>query len=127
MRGQSLVAGKGHGTPRNAVQPAPVGHGVAIDKPHGQEHLYEVLPGGQKIARLVEQAMAKPCPGQDAYETVQEEGLEVLRLDPLVAIEPLDDKVGQRQASKPAQPIPAHVERAHVQGRGRRVPYYEVE
>ena len=84
----------------------------------GEQHLNRMR---EEIARLVEQAMAQARADEDADEAVEEERVELLGRNLLLAVEAIDNEIGQRQSQTPHQRIPTYFYRAKRQGylRGR--------
>jgi hypothetical protein len=100
----------------------PAAIGVLTD---GQQHLNEMVPTGEKIAWLVEDAMSQACSYKDAYEAVQKERLKLLVGQLLLSVQVLDNKVCQQQSYQPAGGIPAYGKRTKIEYYCIRIPIYK--
>ena len=87
----------------------PVAHGVLL---HGQHHLHGMA---QEVLGLVEQAVAQAGTDEYAEEAVEDQGVELLLGDALLAEQPVLQQIHREEADGPAQRVPTHAERADVE------------
>jgi hypothetical protein len=101
MRGKSLVS---------YILPTAICH--VMD---GEDHLNDMVPGGEEVIWLIEQAVPQAAAYKDTYEAVDEQWVKILVLDLLLFIQPFDDKEGKDQPDQPAYRIPADTKMPHVE------------
>jgi len=81
----------------------------------GEDHLYDMVPGGKEVIWLIEQAMPQTASYQDTHEAIDEQRVKILILDLLFFIQPFDDKEGKDQPYQPAYRIPADTKMPNVE------------
>ena len=114
MRGQSLIARKGYAAIGKTEEPIVGEMGVALHEMDREEHLDDVLAGGEEIIGLIEETMAQTGTHNHTEKEVEKERIEQFVLEFLVFVQPFHDVVGQTEADEPAQTVPAHAIRPDV-------------